>query len=212
MANELRPFVKQALEKGSSRSDIHAILLKAGWQEDEVKDALSYYLDTPFPVPVPRRKPYLSAREAFLYLILFLTLYIGAVSVGTLLFQFINLWIPNPAQIYGGYEWQASIDIIRRATASLIITFPIFLFISWLLHKTFLKDPDKRGSKIRKWLTYITLFIATAVIIIDLVSLVTSLLAGELTLRFILKVLSVLLISCLVFGYYLWDLRKEEKE
>ena len=74
------------------------------------------------------------------------------------------------------------------------------------------KDPEKRSSKVRKWLTYITLFIAAGIIIGDLITVVTGLLAGELTMRFILKALIVLVIAATIFGYYLWSLRQEEKE
>ena len=54
----------------------------------------------------------------------------------------------------------------------------------------------------------------TALIIIgDLVGLVYGLLGGlELTLRFILKVLTVLFITGSVFWYYLWDIRKYKTE
>lgn len=69
-----------------------------------------------------------------------------------------------------------------------------------------------RSSLIRKWLTYITLYIATGIIVGDLITLVTYVLNGDLTLRFVLKVLVVLVIAGSVFGYYLWDLRTEEKE
>jgi hypothetical protein len=65
---------------------------------------------------------------------------------------------------------------------------------------------------VRKWLTYITLYIATGIIIGDLITLLTYVLNGDLTLRFVLKVLAVLLIAGSIFGYYLWDLRTEEKE
>jgi hypothetical protein len=97
-------------------------------------------------------------------------------------------------------------------TASLIIAFPVFLYVSWLLNKAIVKDPEKRSSKIRKWLTYITLFVAAGVIIGDLIALVFNMLGGELTLRFILKVLTVGSIAGSIFGYYLIELRKEEKD
>ena len=211
MTNELQAFVKEGLGKGLSRVQLKETLLKAGWQEDEVTNALALYADVDFPIPVPRRKPYLSAREAFLYLVMFFTLYGSAFSVGTLLFQFINRWLPDAAQSYEAIL-SVSTSIIRTSTATLVISFPVFLFVAWILKKAIARDPEKRSSKIRKWLTYITLFIAAGIIIGDLITLVTYFLNGELTLRFVLKVLVVLGIAGTVFGYYLWDLRGEEKE
>ncbi|MEK7073510.1 MAG: DUF5671 domain-containing protein [Patescibacteria group bacterium] len=210
MPNELQSFVHDALVKGATREQIRETLGKAGWNTDEVKNALNAYADVAFPVPVPRRKPYLSAREAFLYLVLFLTLYISSFSFGTLLFQFINRWMPDP--LLGSYVYDSSLSAIRWSTASLIIAFPVFLWLSAFLNKAIVKDPEKRGSKVRKWLTYLTLFVAAGIIIGDLITLVFNVLGGELTLRFVLKVLVVGGIAGTIFGFYLWDLRKDEKE
>lgn len=208
MTPTIHDFVKDALEKSVPKKDIRAALLKAGWREDEVLNALDAFADIPFAVPVPKRKPYLSAQEAFMYLLLFLTLYISAVSTGTLLFQFTNLALPD-ALI--GPAASQSLNMIRQAAASLIIAYPVFLFMTISLRRAIGKDPDKRTSKIRKWLTYVTLFIAAAIIIGDLITLVFNLLEGDLTLRFILKVLSIGLIAGTIFGYYLWDLRRDER-
>ena len=210
MTNELQAFVKEALQSGASRSAIQGQLRNAGWQEDEVKTALDLYLDTDFPVPVPRRKPYLSAREAFMYLVMFFTLYTSAIAFGTLLFQYVNRWLPDP--INNPYYYDGTLSAIRNATAALIIAFPVFLFVARSLYGAIRKDPEKRASKVRKWLTYLTLFVAAGVIIGDLITLVNYLLSGELTLRFVLKVVIVLGISGTIFGYYLWDLRQEEQE
>lgn len=212
MTNELQLFVKEALGKGVSREQIKSALESAGWPTDEVGTALAAYAESDLPIPVPKRRPYLSAREAFMYLVMFLTLYITAFSVGTILFQLINLWLPDLAQIAYGYASDYSTGLIRSATAALIITFPIFLFVANILRKNIKRDPTKRSSLIRKWLTYITLYVATGIIIGDLITLLTYVLNGDLTLRFVLKVLVVLLIAGSVFGYYLWDLRTEEKE
>lgn len=206
MNTELQRFVRQALSEGVSRQKIAAALKSAGWQEDEVKLAMSSYADSDLPVPVPRRKPYLSAREAFLHLLMFLTLYISAFSVGTIIFQFINTWLPDPLQY--DYAREGIRSALRSGTSALIIAFPVFLLTSYILAKARRKDPDTRGSK---WLTYITLFIAAGIIIGDLIGLVYNLLGGELTMRFALKVLTVGVISGTIFGYYLWDLRKDEK-
>ncbi|KAA0206466.1 hypothetical protein EDM68_02115 [Candidatus Uhrbacteria bacterium] len=212
MTNELQAFVKEGLSKGLSREKMKTVLLGAGWQDDEVRQALDQYADIDFPIPVPKRKPYLSAREAFMYLVMFLTLYVTAFSVGTILFQIINLWLPDAAQLAFGYASDYSTSLIRSSTAAIIITFPLFLFMARLLQRAIKRDPSKRSSLIRKWLTYITLYIATGIIVGDLITLVTYVLNGDLTLRFVLKVLVVLVIAGSVFGYYLWDLRTEEKE
>jgi len=74
------------------------------------------------------------------------------------------------------------------------------------------RDPVKRASPVRKWLTYLTLFIAATVLIGDLITLVYNALGGELTTRFLLKVLTVAVIAGGTFGYYLWDLRQDERE
>lgn len=210
MSTPLHEFVSAALAKQIPREEIREALLKAGWQADEIKTALAAYAEEPFPIPVPKRKPYLSAREAFEYLILFLTLYISSFSFGTIIFQSINRWIPDAVEGRYSYEYQGSLEAVRSATAALVITFPVFLLLSWLIARAKKSNAENRSSKIRKWLTYITLFIAAGVIIGDLIALVSSVLSGELTTRFVLKVLTVLVIAAAIFGYYLWDLRREE--
>ncbi|MDO8617825.1 MAG: DUF5671 domain-containing protein [Candidatus Uhrbacteria bacterium] len=212
MSNDLQPFIKEALTAHIPRAKIKEQLIAAGWQEDEVKNALDAYVDSDFPIPIPKRRPYLSAREAFLYLVLYMSLYVSSFSLGTLFFQFINRWLPDPSRGTYSYESFGSLETIRQATAALIITFPVFMLISWILARSGALDPEKRGSKIRKWLTYITLFIAAGVIIGDLIALVSNVLSGELTMRFVLKILTVLAIAASIFTYYLLDLRKEEKD
>lgn len=212
MSQDLNTFVYEALAKGKSRESIKKVLKEAGWSADEVSQSLELYQDSDFPIPVPRRKPYLSAREAFMYLLMFLTLYISAVSVGTILFQSINIWLPDVLELSYGYYYEGARQAIRWSTSAVVIAFPVFIWMSTLLNKAITKHAAKRGSKIRKWLTYITLFIAAGVIIGDLIGLVYNFLGGELTLRFVLKVLVVGVIAGSIFGYYLWDLRREEKE
>jgi hypothetical protein len=208
---ELTSFVKEALAQKTSKDEIRKALLSAGWESEEVSSALNAFADVVFPVPVPKRRPYLSAREAFVYLVLFLCLYISAFSFGRLLFDFINRWLPDALQNYN-YGNTYDLSSIRMSVASLIVAFPVYFWLTSLQAKNIRRHPEKKASKIRKWLTYLTLFVAAGVIIGDLITLIFNLLGGELTLRFMLKVLTVLLIAGLIFGYYLWDLRQEEKE
>ena len=117
---------------------------------------------------------------------------------------------PDPAD--AEYVVRNLADSIRWSTASVIIAFPVFLFVARYLGKELVRSPAKRLSAVRRWLTYLTLFVAAVVLIVDMTTLVNNVLGGELTLRFILKVVVAAVIAGTVFGYYLWDLRKEEKE
>ncbi len=207
MTNELQTFVKEALEKNIPRLEIRRALLAAGWQEEQVTAALALYAEVDFPIAVPRYRPYFSARETFMYLLLFVCLYISAFNFGALVFNFINRWIPD-LQNYG----MTDVTAVRMSVASLIVAFPLYLWLTSIMTRAITRDSEKKSSKIRKWLTYLTLFVAAGVIIGDLITLLFNLLGGELTLRFLLKVLTVFIIAGMIFGYYLWDLRKEEKE
>ena len=205
----LELFVRDALLKGATRDSIEAALIAAGWTPEQTHDALNAYSEVEFLVPVPKPRPYLSAREAFLYLLLFATLYLSAYHLGSLLFDFINLLFPDAINPDNARNLTQS---MRWSVASLVIAFPVFLFVARHLGNDLARNPVKRLSAVRRWLTYLTLFVAAAVLIGDLITLVYSLLGGELSVRFVLKVVVVGLIAGTIFGYYLRDLRREEKE
>jgi hypothetical protein len=84
------------------------------------------------------------------------------------------------------------------------------MFLSWLINKDIARESEKKELRIRRWLIYFTLFIAAITVIIDMVSLIYNFLSGELTIRFLLKVLVILLAAVVVFGFYIWDLRRKD--
>lgn len=211
MESELHLFIKEALAKGLAKDKIKEVLLQANWQEQEISEALNHYADVSFPVAVPKRKPYLSAREAFMYLLTFLTLYLSAYNIGALIFQFINRAFPDATRASYAFGADFEAGVIRFAIASLLIAFPIYLGLTMYLQKRASKNPEARVSRVRKWLTYLTLFFTAGVMIGDLIALINNLLAGDITMRFILKFITVFAISGLIFWYYLTDLRAEEK-
>ena len=204
---DLERFVRRALEKGSSKEDVRAALSSAGWTTEQVRSALSGFADVPFVLPVPRPRPYLSAREAFLYLALFTTLYLSTYHLGSLLFDLINRAFPDPARFA-----TSTPDGIRWSIASIIVAFPVFIGMSLKIGAELTRHPEKRLSGVRRWLTYLTLFLAAVVLLCDLITLVDHGLGGELSVRFLLKALVAAVISVAVFGYYLWDLRRDERE
>lgn len=206
--DELADFVNTALARGVPREQIEAALRKAGWTTAQTRAALASFAESDFSIPVPRPRPYVDARDAFLYLVLFSTLYTSAYYLGSLLFDIINASFPDPAD---RAELMTHRRIsIRWSISWLIVAFPVFLYMSRLVSRDLAADPNTRNSKVRRWLTYITLFIAAGALIGDVVTLVYNGLAGELTTRFLLKVLVVALIAGTAFWYYLTDIRRDE--
>jgi hypothetical protein len=214
MSSESTPldrFVRAALEKGEGRDAISAALQHAGWPAQEVTSALAAYAVVPFSVPVPRPRASLSSRETFLYLVLFTALYLSIWNFGALLFELIDRAFPDAAQPrfnYGG----DSLSSIRWSVSSLIIAFPVFLWTGNYIGKRVAENPARRLSPARRWCTYITLFIAVAVLIGGATSLIDHLLGGEVTIRIALKGFVTAVIACSTLLYYLRDLRHEESE
>src|SRR5688572_13849535 len=206
---ELVGFVREALGRGLPRAEVEAALRHAGWDPKQISAALAAFAVVDFPVPVPRPRSSLSAREAFIYLLLFSTMYAVAFQFGSLLFDFINQAFPDPAA--SQFE-RFQRESIRLPVSSLIVALPVFLYMSRLTNRETAQDPPKRNSPVRRWLTYLTLFSAACVLIGDVTTLMYSLLGGEVTARFVLKVLVVAVIAGTIFWFYVSDLRVDERE
>jgi len=209
MDQNLLDFTRRALAAGVERGEVSSALKQAGWADADIKAALDSFAEIAFPLPVPKPKPYLSAWEVFIYLVMFTALYVSAYHLGMLIFDFINLAFPDALQ--NPATRTILNNSIRWNISSLIIGLPLFLFAFWFVNKSITQDPSKRSSRPRKWLTYLTLFVAIVTLVGDLVSLVNNALGGELTIRSVLKVLTVAIIAGGIFAYFLIDVRQDEQ-
>jgi hypothetical protein len=209
VVDDLALFVREGLSKGLPRTDIEQVLLKAGWRTEQIRDALRAYADVPFAIPVPRPTPYPSAREAFLYVVMFTTLYIAAFNLGALCFQLIDHWFPDPAW---HRNTRAVSEAVRWSVSYLIVVVPVFLYTASLVRKGIEADPARRLTQARRYVTYITLFVASCILLGDFATLIYRFLGGELTVRFVLKTIVVGVIAGSAFWYYLAGLRRDERE
>jgi len=142
-----------------------------------------------------------SAKDFFINLgaIVALGFFVG--NLINLLFTVINRAYPLTT---GSYYYGSS--SISFPVAALIIFFPVFILLMWLLERGYSKEPEKRNLGIRKWLTYITLFLAGLAVAGDLVTVLYYFIDGrDITTGFILKALSILVISISIFFYYISD-------
>ena len=149
-----------------------------------------------------------SPKDFFLNLGSIILLYTGATNLLNLIFYVIDKIYPDQALDYS-YSYESS--SIRWAIASLIIIYPLYLYILKIINKDTEMFPEKRELGVRKWLTYLTLFIAGTAISVDLVVSLNAFLGGELTARFLSKVLAVFAVMVLIFKYYILDLKGDKK-
>jgi len=206
MSAALFEFVHQSLELGLTREQIAQGLKEGGWSAQEIQTALDAFVDAGLPLPVPKKRASASPREAFLFLVLFCSLYTWIFALGTLCFDLLNIALIQPGEV--ALHWIGS---LRAGMASVMVAFPLFVFMQYLTAAEARQNPGQRISPIRRWLTYLTLFAAAAAVVSDLIVLGLHFLEGEVTLRFLLKVLVVALLAGSAFTYYLRQLKQDER-
>ena len=184
----------------------HCLVVERVLAKDETRVRFSLAALTKF---MTENKLKLTPRDFFLYLGAMAALYTSAGSLIALFFQYIEVIFPDRLDFY----FDPYSSSIRFSIASLVVVFPLYIFLVKFLNADLRRHPEKKELWIRRWLVYLTLFAAGIAVIGDLVALINTFLGGEITVRFVLKVLAVLVVALSVFGYYFLDLRgKWERE
>lgn len=206
--DDLTQFVAKALTAGKSKHEIADVLEEVGWRPAQVQSALDSYADVVFPVPVPRPEVSPSAREAFLYLLLFTSAYMSVTGLGTILYQLINLIFPD-FEAYG--DWVADKrEALRWGMAILIVFLPTYLLLDRHIERLKRTDPTHGRSSVRRSLTYLTLYVAATVLLFDGGYLVYKFLNGELVTRILLKCFVVAGLAGLFLWRYSNEMRTDE--
>lgn len=152
---------------------------------------------------------HVTPKDFFLNLGWLITLYGSVISILNLLFETINRAFPdNAVNAYYSYGYSGA---IRWSIAWLIVLFPIYIIITKYINRMIVVEPLKKDLWIRRWFVYLTLFLSSSTIVVDIIVLINGFLGGELTSRFGLKVLATLLVAGFVLGYYFYDLKKETR-
>ena len=143
-----------------------------------------------------------NARDAFYYLLNFLTLGFWSVALGQIFYAWIANRFPDAAQIGYGYN-PSLLDQISWQLATVIVTFPIFAFVHYLIGKTLRTRSEAYDSGVRKWLTYLALVGAALIVCLDAIWFIEAFLRGQLTTPFLLDSTVLLVIGGGIFSYYL---------
>lgn len=141
-----------------------------------------------------------------MYLGVAVALYASAGSLLALLFAVINARFADALDTY--YAYSGAVSALQFSVSMLIVVFPLFLVLSWLVRKDVVMNAMKAQLAIRKWFVWLTLFLAGGTIAGDLIALIRTYMGGEVTARFIWKMLAVFAVALAIFGYYLYDLKR----
>lgn len=147
----------------------------------------------------------ITPKFVFLHLLMIAMLYISVIAIITLYFQYVNYAFFDAVT-----DYRVSIlNSIRWASSVLIVAYPVLVYVTYVLYKDMRAMPDQHHVWLRRWLLYFTQFLTLITIIVDVMVLVYQFYGGELTLRFGIKILAVLVVTSIVLGYYRWDLRRK---
>lgn len=142
-------------------------------------------------------------RDFFLWLGAVIALYGSISSFIALLFAYINRAFPDTlagyADPYGGD--------VRFFMATLFVLAPTAIVLLRIIRRTIEADSTRATVWVRRWALVLTIFIAGATVLIDLITLINYFLGGEVSSRFLLKIAVVLLVALGVSLHFLADLR-----
>lgn len=150
--------------------------------------------------------PESGARNVFFYLLTFLTLYLSAVGLIMLTWGLGDIWFPDRLDYFDGGR------TVRTGIAMVVVAFPAFMYLASYLRRNISPNELSERSLLRKILIYLTMFVVALTAIGDVISLIYNFLGGDLTGRFVVRAAGILLVSGLVFLYYIGDLRSKEPQ
>ena len=188
-------FVREALVAGRSRDEIAMVLPEAGWTASEVAEGLDGFAPGDFVPPVPRPRSTLSARDFFVYALMFGALCFASGYLISLLHGLIDWAFEEECR-------RRSRSSLRFAVAVLVVAGPLYGWLNWREGRKIAADPAMVRSIMRKWMIYMTLLASAAVLCGALVASLNALLSGDLTAQFILKAGAVVIIAALILTYY----------
>jgi len=146
-----------------------------------------------------------NAKYAFYYLLSLAALIFTGLSVGMIAFNIIDKTVVDALMNYRG----AGDGSLKFAISALFIAAPIYYVIARLISRGLKSGELDKESPLRRWLTYFILLVSSLIILGVFIGVMNNFLSGELSLRFILKALAMLVISGTTFSYYLYEAKRQ---
>lgn len=140
-----------------------------------------------------------TAQSFFVWVGILVSLIISCASL-------LSLWFGLIDVVTTGYPEGSS---MQTAAAGLLIAFPLYVWLTRLVHTAERADPATKDIWVRTWVLYGILFISVATIAVDVFILLSSFLSGEeMTASFLLKSFSAAALLIASFWYYMKEIRQ----
>lgn len=225
MNDKLSVFIKAKRELGLSDDEIRTKLLGSGWKSEDVEQALRGEAEDDVPKPnyseeTPKKAKMANVDQwvAFEHILMFISLFIFVVATTLLLGIFINKWFPietiSSQAVNYNYGATANYEkpIIRVYLAIIIVSYPIFAFLFLKTTRRIKHNLEEQFLPSRRKLIYITLIATFLEFFVGVVIAIYRLISGDLYLNSVLHLLMRMMISGIIFGYYLIEVRKSHEK
>ena len=148
-------------------------------------------------------KPKITPKDFFLWAGAMVALYWSVIAFIFLFFNYIDYTFQNGLNYLSANPYDSGIGY---EMASVIVMFPIYAVLMWLIRRDIVSDASRSDIWVRKWALILTLFVAGVTIAGDLIFLLTAFLSGqEITLAFLLKALVLFLVASAAFMHFIAD-------
>jgi hypothetical protein len=197
----LLPFVRTASASGIADDFAVELLRQQGWSQRRALQAYATLYAERLGLTIPARGGRFEyARDAFTYLLTFISLAAWTCAVGRVFYELIDRWFPNG--LATPYAQQNLMSTLHFELATIIVAFPVYVAANIIISRGLAAHPEAADSGVRKWLTSIALVIAALIALGDGIAFLNAFLAGDLTVRLGLRSLVLFVISGSVFAYY----------
>ncbi len=220
---EILEYIRNSRHKGLNDEEIKESLQSVGWSSQKVEEALKADSDNiPLP-PMPTSAPTterisepvgnVSMWDTFEHILMFISLYALAIALAFILHQLIDQWITDPAvynyNYYSDNNWQA--EMLRSYLATVIVSYPLFVFFFSRISRKTEVEPLLRRLKARKLLIYLTLIVTFVTFMTVIGQFIYKFLGGALTGNFVAHAATTVILTGIVFYYYLQQVKDDRK-
>lgn len=213
MNKNLFEYIASARAKNLSDEQIKNQLIESGWPKNKVNSAFSVQ-NLVQVIPDPPEVPYYGMWIGFVYILFFISLYVLIWALSGVFHSWINIKFPDVTAIDNEYLALIQPDsgtVMRSYLSSILITYPICVFLGIFIKMYLLKNRLMVNSRSRRILIYITLIGTYLILVCNIIAAFFELLSGAIIFNIFGNLFVTVLISGSMFCYFISEVKNDRK-